>query len=291
VELGTHTGLSYFSFCEAFSELHVAGTYFAVDHWKGDAHAGEYSDEIFDLVSAANRRYAGFSTLVRSSFDEALPHFRDASIDVLHIDGHHSYESVSRDFADWWPKVRPGGVALLHDTNVRRDDFGVDRLLHEVSVIHPTFSFAHGHGLGVVIKGDPSSWGLRNLIHADDAGRDSFAFVMSWAGGVLQDRFDALRLPLAQEELHQSRVIADANLEHFRRNEEAWQNERLGLQVDTEALRLFSGEQNEQITALTSAAERLAAEKNELAEAIDDIQGSISWQVTSPLRWLKSGFR
>lgn len=36
-------------------------------------------------------------------------------IDLLFLDGDHSYEGVRRDFDDWAPKVRPGGYLCMHD--------------------------------------------------------------------------------------------------------------------------------------------------------------------------------
>jgi MMP 1-O-methyltransferase len=36
-------------------------------------------------------------------------------IDLLFLDGDHSYEAVRRDFRDWAPKVRAGGVLCMHD--------------------------------------------------------------------------------------------------------------------------------------------------------------------------------
>ena len=36
-------------------------------------------------------------------------------MDFLFIDGDHSYEGVKRDFADYAPLVRPGGLIAFHD--------------------------------------------------------------------------------------------------------------------------------------------------------------------------------
>lgn len=37
-------------------------------------------------------------------------------IDMLFIDGNHAFEAVRRDFTDWSPFVRPGGLLAFHDT-------------------------------------------------------------------------------------------------------------------------------------------------------------------------------
>ena len=83
VELGTHGGFSYFSFCQAVQFLHLESRCYAIDTWKGDEHAGYYGEEVFREVQNHNQRYSGFSTLIRSSFDAAIPHFEDNSIDLL----------------------------------------------------------------------------------------------------------------------------------------------------------------------------------------------------------------
>lgn len=154
VELGTHYGESYFGFCQSVSENSLDCLCYAVDHWLGEAHAGFYGEEVFEEVSQHNDAYyKSFSYLLRTSFDTALERFGDEAIDLLHIDGLHTYEAVSGDFRAWLPKVRPGGIVLLHDTVVRHVDFGVWRLWDELKVeFSETFEFHHSWGLGVLRK-------------------------------------------------------------------------------------------------------------------------------------------
>lgn len=152
VELGTHYGHSYFSFCQSVDEARLPTKCFAVDTWQGDAHAGQYEDEIFLTVNAHNHEhYAGFSRLLRMTFDEAATHFSNESIDLLHIDGLHTYEAVRNDFETWLPKLAPGAVVMLHDTHVREGDFGVWQLWDELQARYPSsLEFMHSHGLGVL---------------------------------------------------------------------------------------------------------------------------------------------
>jgi O-antigen biosynthesis protein len=155
VELGTHRGVSYFAFCEALAAAGIEARAFAIDHWRGDPHSSEYAGEVFEEVQTWNQmRYGHFSTLIRSTFDEAAPYFADDSIDLLHIDGYHTYEAAKHDVDTWLPKVSRRGVFLLHDIAEHRDDFGVWRLWSELRGDFPTFELHHSHGLGVVMAGD-----------------------------------------------------------------------------------------------------------------------------------------
>ena len=38
------------------------------------------------------------------------------TIELLYLDGNHRYAFVSQDFEDWFPKVQPNGLILLHDS-------------------------------------------------------------------------------------------------------------------------------------------------------------------------------
>ena len=150
VELGTHSGESYFAFCQSVAENRTGTTCYGVDTWQGGPHDGLSGDGVYQDVSGHNQEfYRSFSYLVRSTFDDALARFADGSLDLIHFDGLHTYEAVRHDFETWRGKLSPRGVALFHDIAARHNDFGVWKCWEEIRSQGESFEFHHGWGLGV----------------------------------------------------------------------------------------------------------------------------------------------
>ncbi|TVQ86597.1 MAG: hypothetical protein EA393_11955 [Bacteroidetes bacterium] len=166
VELGTYSGNSYFAFCQAVKNLQLLTRCYAVDTWQGDIHVGNYSNDVYETVKQINEKeFSGFSQLMQMQFDDAIHNFSDGSIDILHIDGTHTYDAVKNDFNRWLPKVKQGGVILLHDTLVRKKDFGVWKFLKEIKKQYVLLEFPFSEGLALVCKDNHTKQEIIDFIH------------------------------------------------------------------------------------------------------------------------------
>lgn len=152
VELGTHYGTSLWSFSQAVKDNDIDCELNAIDTWQGESHAGFYGEEVFDTVKKIKDIYYSKLkiNLIRKTFDEALDDFEDGSVDILHIDGLHTYDAVRHDFDTWFPKVKKDGIILLHDIVVKKGDFGVNQLWNELKKSFKTMEFHYSYGLGVL---------------------------------------------------------------------------------------------------------------------------------------------
>ena len=276
VELGTHAGVSYSAFCQAVLRSRLGTRCHAVDTWRGDPHAGEYGEEVFEELRAFHdERYARFSTLLRCTFDEARDQIDDGSIDFLHIDGLHTYDAVRHDFKSWAPKLSDRSVVLFHDTNEHHDDFGVWRLWSELRERYPSFEFFHGHGLGVLAVGARVPPAVAALCALDDI-----------ATATVRERFyslgerwlrDTSERELSRELERRSAAAEAAGAEAMARAES-----------DVAALRQNLLARESELTASRRAASattaRLTADLRKLRADYDHVVGSLSWRATEPFR-------
>ncbi len=195
VELGTHSGVSYCAWCQAVAAVGLEAKCFAVDTWTGDAHAGTYGEEVYDDLKDHHQQYDSFSKLLRMTFDDALPQISDKSVDLLHIDGLHTYEAVRHDYETWLPKMSERGVILFHDTVVTMPGFGVYKLWQELSPLFPSFNFDHGNGLGILAVGKEQAEAVGKFLSTGAKRPSETRQLFSTLGHQLQLECQKLALP------------------------------------------------------------------------------------------------
>jgi len=124
-----------------------------IDPWRHqtDAHLASDSnnpdqleqDRRFAQVSAdfARELESGQAVLSRAFSHEAAEAIEDGSLDMVYVDGDHSYDGVMRDLEAFASKLRPGGVIMGHDyTWHARVEFGVVPAVNDF-VQHRGYSF------------------------------------------------------------------------------------------------------------------------------------------------------
>ncbi|WP_419898415.1 glycoside hydrolase family 99-like domain-containing protein [Roseomonas sp. USHLN139] len=308
VELGTHRGNSYCAFLQAMAHDGIAGQCHAVDTWQGDLHMAEEAGLFEELSAYHDPRYGGFSTLLRMDFAQARPLFTPGSIDLLHIDGCHTYEAVRQDFELWAPTLSDRGVVLFHDTNVRRPQYGVWQLWAELKERHPHFEFVHSYGLGVLALGGELPAPLRHLLAASaDPARQAgiralFAArgrgvtfrlqaeqhqaearrLLGEAGAAQQQAGAAQRQQAEAEAARAAAEAATANLAQQLRHAQA-----AAQQMQTTALQAHAAaldREAEAVAAVRQEAEELQGRLGSLEAELRQMRDSTFWRITAPLR-------
>lgn len=163
LEIGTAKGATLLGWCRMASRKVVS-----VD-LPGGIHGGGYPkakrrlyrqfvadrpDVALHLIQADSHLAA-----TRERAEQALA---GDKIDVLFIDGDHTYEGVKADFELWSPLVRPGGLVIFHDILPHKHVAGceVDKLWAELKTRFATIEFVENAdqgwaGIGVLILSEP----------------------------------------------------------------------------------------------------------------------------------------
>jgi len=110
IEIGTRYGQSARIWCQAIPglELHCIDPYMAYHGISQKRQDKIYADAVDNLAPLG-------VTLVRQTSDSAVHLFADESVDFINIDGNHEFDFCIRDMLNYIPKVRKGGLVLIHD--------------------------------------------------------------------------------------------------------------------------------------------------------------------------------
>jgi predicted O-methyltransferase YrrM len=135
VEIGVDYGFSLFHFAKDFPDATIIG----IDNYDHPLYT-QHNAEQWVLQFLNDFRNV---LLIKSNSLEAA-RLLYCSIDLLHIDGDHTYEAVKSDFAAWEPKVRSGGCIMFHDTISFPNDIG--RFFEELKGTKINFPLYNGLG-------------------------------------------------------------------------------------------------------------------------------------------------
>ena len=112
VDLGVDYG--YSTFCFAYPKI---GEVYGVDWFQGDIHAGHRNtyDLVIEMYHEIKEEY-GINNVefIKGDFNDVAKTW-NKKIDILHVDGLHTYEGVKSDITNYLPLINKGGVIGGHD--------------------------------------------------------------------------------------------------------------------------------------------------------------------------------
>ncbi len=121
VDLGVDYGFS--TFCLAYPNI---GNVYGIDWFQGDEMTGFRNTEslVAELYSEVKDKF-GISNIefIKSDFAEAAKTW-NKKIDLLHIDGFHSYDAVKNDFENWIGFCNDDAIVIFHDVELFIDTVG-----------------------------------------------------------------------------------------------------------------------------------------------------------------------
>ncbi len=107
VEIGIQFGRSTSVICE-FQKDRPLVNVVAVDNWSEGIEAREH-------FFKQKEKHNWDLTVLSMDSVKAVEHIGERKIDLLHIDGDHSFDGVMTDCKTWIPKVRKGGIVCFDD--------------------------------------------------------------------------------------------------------------------------------------------------------------------------------
>lgn len=158
VDLGVDCGYSTFSW--AYPNI---GRVYGIDNYRNDQHA-ENSDACEYVLRKKTELENEFNVsnieIIISDFT-TISQTWNKKIDILHIDGDHSYKSVSEDFYNFSKFVPENGVIVFHDTISYKNDVG--RFFDELGGYK--FNRENWYGLGVYTRSKETYEKIASIIH------------------------------------------------------------------------------------------------------------------------------
>jgi cephalosporin hydroxylase len=112
LEIGSYLGAS--STFLAAGAKECGSVVYCIDTWMNDAMS-EGCRDTYDQFILNTRKFAGQIRPIRGGSLQVARQFSE-KIDLLFLDGDHSYAGCHCDAEAWLPKLRPGGIIVFHDT-------------------------------------------------------------------------------------------------------------------------------------------------------------------------------
>jgi len=124
VEIGSYLGASS---CFLGNGLNKFGKLYCIDSW--EVHYEEFQEiDVYKEFLNNIKKYKDKITILKGQSSLMINKIEETRIDLLFIDGNHSYDSVKKDWELYSPLLISGSIVIFHDTGWAE---GVNKIIKE----------------------------------------------------------------------------------------------------------------------------------------------------------------
>lgn len=123
VEVGVshgHSTITMLDLCKSIKKLYCIDSYKPYkDYYSEDYYVDQYEINIVKnlaLKKITNADEENKITFYEEDSDVSVERFGDDEVDFVFLDAHLDSEHIKKDLRKWYPKVRSGGMLIIHDT-------------------------------------------------------------------------------------------------------------------------------------------------------------------------------
>jgi predicted O-methyltransferase YrrM len=113
LEIGSYLGASACFLAAGLSKVGDGTKLFCVDTWNNDAMTEGGRDTYQEFLSNTEAYMKNIIPL--KGFSDKVAETFDTPINLLFIDGDHSYEGCRKDILAWLPHLKKNGIIVMHD--------------------------------------------------------------------------------------------------------------------------------------------------------------------------------
>lgn len=116
LEIGSYEGASAYFISAGLAKKNQSGKLYCIDTWNNDAMTEGHRDTYAEFTKNT-APYAGYVVPVRGYSTQVVEQIAGQieQINLLFIDGDHSYEGVKADWDAYKSFLKPGSVVVFHD--------------------------------------------------------------------------------------------------------------------------------------------------------------------------------
>ena len=190
VELGVSNGASLIAACTAAKSYDYNMFIYGFDTWKCDDNAVHHTENnnYEDLKAYLETNFSN-TKLIRCLYTEARERFSQKSVDLLHINKLHTYDSIKENYTLWLETMSSAGVIIFDGVSIDQDDAGMRQFWSELKMQYTTLEFNHSGGLGVILL-DPDDVSVAPLkaLALDNGAMRVYGNLVSLIENVLPER-------------------------------------------------------------------------------------------------------